>query len=258
MRESVDYLARVRRRVARVAGESHRHRAGRFSTGHETFDVAFMGGLARGRVHEIFASDIADASSAAGFSAMLALRARTGEEPLLWLRTDSAERQGGGLYAPGLVDLGSDPNAMIVAQAPDEIALLRGAADAARCAGLSAVVVECWGRCPALDLTSSRRLALAAERSGAVVLLFRAGAEPVASAAETRWSVRSAGSSGLEANAPGPPAFEVELLRRRAGPAGMRWRMEWDRDRQAFREPPLSGDLVSLPFRGPAAASAAA
>ena len=230
----------------------------RFSTGHEGFDAAFGGGLARGRVHELFALEADDAASAAGFAAMLALRAGRQGAPVLWLRTDDAARRGGRLYAPGLAELGSDPDALIVGQAPDPVALLRGAADAARCGGLPALIVECWGKCPALDLTASRRLALAAEGTGTTVIMLRADAEPVPSAAETRWSVRAAGSNGLEADAPRLPLFEIELLRRRAGPAGSRWRMEWDRDRCEFREPALPGDLVPLPSRRPASTSVAA
>jgi protein ImuA len=253
MRESVDHLARVRRYVAGVAKVTCVRENERFSTGHEGFDSVFDGGLARGRVHELFALQGDDAASAAGFAAMLALRAGRLEAPLLWLRTDEAERRGGRLYAPGLAELGGDPDALIIGQAPDPVALLRAAADAARCSGLPALIVECWGKCPALDLTASRRLVLAAERSGTTIIMLRADAEPVPSSVETRWAVSAAGSNELEADAPGPPLFEIELLRRRAGPAGSRWRMEWDRDRCAFREPALPGDLVSLPSRGPAA-----
>ena len=217
----------------------------------------FEGGLARARLHELFALEAGDSAAAAGFAAMLSIRAGKQDAPLLWLRCGNAEARGGTVYAPGLSELGSDPDRLVVALAPDPVALLRGAADAARCAGLPALIVECWGKFPALDLTASRRLALAAERSGTTLLMLRADARPVPSAAETRWAVRAAPSDG-EAGAPGRPSFEIELLRRRAGPAGMRWRMEWNRDEQVFRDPALSGDLVSSPSSGQAAASAAA
>jgi protein ImuA len=258
MRESVDPLARMRRYVAGIARVACVRENERFSTGHEEFDAAFDGGLARGRVHELFALDGDDAASTVGFAAMLALRAGRQGSPLLWFRTDEAARRGGRLYGPGLAELGGDPDTLIIAMAPDSVALLRGAADAARCAGLPALIVECWGKCPAIDLTASRRLGLAAERSGTTVIMLRADAEPVPSAAETRWAVSAAGSKGLDADAPGPPLFELELLRRRAGPAGMRWLMEWDRDRCEFREPALPGDLVPLPSREPASTAAAA
>lgn len=253
MRESVDHLAMLRRNLASIAGGGRLFGDGRFATGHEALDAALNGGLARGRVHELFAAKPDDAASAAGFAAMLALQAASGG-PILWLKSDEAERRGGRLHAPGLAELGGDPDALVLGIAPDPKALLRGAADAARCAGLKALIVEYWGKCPALDLTASRRLALAAEQSGATLLMLRLEAEPVPSAADTRWAVSAAPSRALEANAPGPPQIEIELLRRRAGPSGMRWRLEWDRDRLAFREPALPGAVVPLPSRRPAAA----
>lgn len=254
MRESIDHLSRAKRYIAGIAREEPSYHTGRFATGHEGLDALLEGGFARARVHELFALDAEDCASAAGFAAMLAIRASKNSTPLLWLRSDDARRRSGEIYAPGLADLGTDPNRLVLAMAPDEVALLRGAADAARCSGLSVLVVECWGKCPALDLTASRRLSLAAERSGTTVIMLRADALPSPSAAETRWAVRAAGSD----DETGFPVFEIELLRRRSGPSGMRWHMEWNRDQSVFRDPALFGDLVPRPSRGSTAASAAA
>jgi len=254
MRESVDHLAMLRRNLASITGGGRLSRDKRIATGLETLDAALGGGLARGRVHELFAAEGDNGASAAGFAAMLTLRTIGGQAPIFWLRTDEAERRGGTLHAPGLAELGGDPDALVLGIAPDTKALLRSAADAARCTGLRALVVECWGKCPALDLTASRRLALAAEQSGVTLFLLRLEAEPNPSAADTRWAVSAAPSQMLEANAPGPPMFEIQLLRRRAGPSGMRWRLEWDRDRLSFRDPALPGAVVSLPARRPASA----
>src|SRR3546814_8385202 len=113
--------------------------------------------------------------------------------------------------------------------------------------------LECWGHPRVVDLTGTQRWTLAAEKSGVTILLLRMDAEPMPSAADTRGQVRAAPSQALEANAPGHAALEIELLRRRAGPAGMRWRVEWNRDECIFREPALSGAVVSLPFGRPAA-----
>jgi protein ImuA len=253
MRESVDHLAMLRRQLAWITGGGRSFGAERFATGHEDLDTALDGGFARGRVHELFAAETDDSACATGFAAMLAIRAGSGG-PILWLKTDEAERRGGGFHAPGLAELGGDPNALVLGFAPDAKVLLKSASDAARCAGLGALIIECWGKCPALDLTASRRLALAAEQSGMTLLLLRLEAEPGPSAADTRWAVSAAPSRVLEANAPGPPQFEIELLRRRAGPSGMRWRLEWDRDRLAFNEPALPGAVVPLPSRRPASA----
>ena len=255
MRESVEHLAMLRRELALVAGGERLSAEERIATGHDALDATLGGGLASGRVHELFAAEADDGPCAAGFAAMLALRAAGRESPILWLRNDEAERLGGRLHAPGLVELGGDPDRLLLGQAPDAKALLRSAADAARCPGLRALIVECRGKCPALDLTASRRLALAAEQSGVTLFLLRLEAEPVPSAADTRWAVGSAPSRELEADAPGPPMFEIELLRRRSGPAGMRWQLEWNRDRLIFREPALSGAMVPLPSRRPASAN---
>jgi len=87
-----------------------------------------------------------------------------------------------GSVMSGLVELGGDANAMVLGLAPDAKVLLKGAADAARCAGLGALVVECWGKCPSLDLTASPRLSLAAEQSGVTLLMLRLEAERMADA----------------------------------------------------------------------------
>jgi protein ImuA len=254
MRESVDHLAMLRRNLASIAGGGRLSADKRVATGHPALDAALDGGFARGRVHELFATDAEDGPSASACAAMLALRTVGRRAPIFWLRTDEAERRGGVVHAPGLIELGGDPDSLVLGQAPDTKALLKVAADAARCPGLGALIVEIHGECPALDLTASRRLALAVEQSGVTLLMLRLGAEPMPSAADTRWAVSAAPSGALEANAPGAPTFEIELLRRRSGPAGMRWRLEWNRDRLVFIEPALSGAVVPLPSRRPAAA----
>lgn len=252
MGESAFKLTALRRRISGIELRQAEMPVP-FSTGHKALDAALGGGLAQGRVHELFAASVDDAASATGFAAMLALRALQPGKVLLWLRTDIAERRGGSFHAPGYVELGGDPDALLLALAPDDVTMLRCAADAARCAGLGVVVTECWGTPRALDLTASRRLALAAEKSGVTLLLLRMDAQASPSAAETRWQVMAAPSQRLEANAPGPAVLEIELLRRRAGPAGMRWRVEWDRDERSFREAALPGAVVPLSLGRPAA-----
>lgn len=205
-------------------------------------------GLAQAQLHEIYALEGEDGASAAGFGLALALAA--GAVPLLWLRTEAGERAQGRLHASGLADLGLAADSVLLVVVADESALLRAAADAARCGGLGMVLVESIGPMPGLDLTATRRLMLAAEASGVTLLSLRIGAEPVASAAATRWSVTAVPSTaldqGLGEGAPGLPAFDVECVRRRGGPAGQRWRVEWDRDAKSFRDAPLSGAGLSV------------
>ena len=251
MAESMDRLSALRRQIARIERPRAVAAADIATTGHDAIDAALGGGLARGRLHEVFAVDPADASNAAGFAAMLALRLGG---PMVWLRAEAAEALGGRLHAPGLSEIGVDPATMIMGVLPDPLSVLRAAADVVRCTEIGVAVIELWRMPRALDLTASRRLAMATEASGVTALLLRAEAEPAPSAAHTRWAVRSAASAPLEANAPGHPAMEVELLRQRGRPAGGRWLVEWDRDQAIFREqccegPALPGAVVPLPVR---------
>lgn len=202
------------------------------------------GGLARGHLHDIYAAQAGDAAAATGFAVAVALAART--VPILWIRTEAVERSAGRLHAAGLIELGLPPAALVLAVVPDAATLLRVAADAARCPGLGAVVAESWGRMPGLDLTATRRLVLAAEASRALVLSLRIDAEPCASAAASRWSVAACPSTALAAEAPGRAAFAVECLRRRGGPAGARWRVEWNRETRCFDPAALSGAGLSV------------
>lgn len=235
MAESSLALARLRHSLEQLEPRRARLSGHVAPLGHAGVDAALGGGLPGGRLHEIFAS-AEDAGSGAGIAALLGLRAGAGR-PLLWLRMETAQRRAGRLHMAGLGDLGLDPAAMLLVLVPDEAALLHAAAESARCAGLGALLIEGWGQMRRLDLTASRRLMLAAEGSGVTVLLLRIAADPAPSAADTRWRVAAAPSTALEADAPGAPAFELELMRRRAGPPAGPWRLEWDRDRLCFRDP---------------------
>ncbi len=217
-------------------------------------------GLPAGQLHEIHAEEAADEAAAIGFAVATALAAEA--LPLLWIRTRGTGRP----LAGGLAEIGLPPDALLLVLAADSDALLRAAADAARCRGLGTVLIETRGRMPGLDLTATRRLVLAAEQARTTVLSVRLAAEPVPSAAATRWSVAAAGSTPLPANAPGRPAFLIECLRRRGGPAGARRLLEWNRDTRCFvppdaspatgaetRAPPLSG--AGLPLAADRAAA---
>jgi protein ImuA len=251
-------IAALRRRLSvleRGAGPSAH---GVASLGHDAIDEKLNGGLTRGALHEVFAAS-ADAASATGFALALALRV-AGEHPILWVRQDFSGVETGGLYAPGLFEMGLAPDRLILVRAHDGPDVLRAAEEAARCAPLGAVVIEPWGEPRSLDLTATRRLALAAETSGVPLIMLRLAASPAPSAATTRWQVRAAPSSPLLANAPGHPAFAVTLARRKAGAGEKNWIVEWDRDRREFRHPgaapaaaigtPLSGGVVSVPVDG--------
>lgn len=233
------------------------HEPRRWASGVATLDAALAGGLAYGHVHEVYAAQPEDAPSAAALALALATAMTAAERnrngPVMWLRSTRAVRHGGIVQASGWTELGGTPDRALLAVVPDAIALLRASVDALRCAALGAVIVEHWGTMRELDLTASRRLMLAARQSGVPLFVVRADADPVPSAALTRWEVAAAPSRALPGNAPGFPTFDITLLRQRSGPSGLDWRLEWDRDRTEFREAALSGLVVPVPVRGPAA-----
>ena len=256
MSESRTLLAALKSRIGAIEGPKPADST-LFALGAGPLDAQLGGGLPRGRLHELFAAEAGDRAALAGAGLMLAMRVgggRAGVGPVLWLRQDGGVRAGGALYGPGLADLGFDPARLIEIVAPDETTLLRAAGDAVRCRHVAAVLIEPWKTARGFDLTVSRRLAIAAEKSGVTVLLLRFDAEPMPSAAFSRWQVRSIASAGLEAGAPGHPMIEILLLRHRGGLAGLRACLEWNRDEHVFREATLSGAVLPLAAGRPAGA----
>ncbi len=215
-------------------------------TGHADIDAATGGGVMRGRLHEIFAASVEDSGSAGGFAAMLGVRLASPGSTIFWLRESAAETRGGCLHAPGLAELGLDPGRVVLGVMDDALGLLRVAAEVVRCPDVDVAVIELWRMPRALDLTASRRLAVAAEGSGVTALMLRADAEPMPSAAHSRWSVAAAPAVPLEAQAPGYPTLAVNLLRQRGGSADRGWQVEWDRDQGFFRKPAFPGAVVPL------------
>jgi protein ImuA len=98
-----------------------------------------------------------------------------------------------------------------------------------RCRDFAFVIGELAGNPRALDLTSSRRLSLAAEKYGVPLMLVRLDAERDLSSARMRWQMRSAPSPTPEWNpfAPGAPAWRAELFRVR-GHAPGKWILRRD------------------------------
>lgn len=225
----------------------------RLGFGDPAIDARLGGGLAMGALHEFYAPHAADAAAVAGFALLLGVRCdRPG--PLVWLCEDKSRLEGR-LYGQGLVDMGLDPDRLYLVQAPDTLALLRAAAEVVACAAVAMVVIEPWGRVPALDLNATRRLGLMLARSGVPALLLRSG-DAVPSAAQSRWQVGAAPSTALPADAPGHPAFDIRLLRHRGGITGFETRLEWNRDKRAFGVPVATGHGgAALPGAAPAVAA---
>jgi protein ImuA len=145
-------------------------------------------------------------------------------KPVLWVQERMAILETGRVHPPGL------PEQNIVhVEARDARSALWAMEEGLRCAALGAVIGELWGDPRALDFTATRRLAVAAERSGVAAFLIRLGGHANLSGARMRWRVASAPSLAhpFDPRAPGAPAWDAELFRARGAPPG-RWTVACD------------------------------
>jgi len=266
-----------------VLEEAHGQRVG---LGHAQADACLKGGILKGALHEVFPAAGGDEAAASGFAVALAGRVAA-RKRLLWCGTDFAVLEHGEISATGLLELGLDPDRLLLLRVPDAISVLRAGLDALSCAALGAVIIEIPGTPKILDLSASRRLVLAAAQSGVTAVLLRLDAEAEASAAETRWVVRAARSQAFTFPPPraevarragggqraltaplrlatlatspargggkdwGHPRFDAELVRHRHGRTGQ-WVMEWNCDDRLFRAAD-SGAVVAAASDRPAA-----
>ena len=177
------------------------------------------GGLARGALHEILGvgGDEEDGALAAAFIArILGQLMATGDDLVLWClpRPD--------LYGPGLATHGLDPGRVVLVRASRDAEILWAMEEGLRAPGIVAVV----GEVGTLPTVASRRLQLAAERSGATAFLLRRWREgnqaarerALPNAAMTRWRIVALPSRPMQGEpGVGYPQWRVELLRCRGG-----------------------------------------
>lgn len=264
--ETATSIHALRQAVATFQPSIHPRSEAPIAFGAKRVDDVLKGGLARGALHEIVPAGSSSVPAAIGLVAGLCRRigsageGKIGESrqrgrqvDILWLRQRHSETESGKLYPCGLREIGFDPETLILVRLSDVTSLLMAAMEAAGCHGLGMLVIEFSGDPAVLDLTATRKLALLAEKSGVSIFCLRAMPQRGSSSAMTRWQVAPAPSRALQANAPGQPAFNLKLLRHRMGPAGLAWRLEWNRDEKRFEEAPLSGAVVSLPAHRPVA-----
>jgi protein ImuA len=206
---SSDLLLTLRERMRRIERPAAAY--GVSSLGIAAIDRALpQGGLARGALHEIQGTDgdEEDGALAAAFAAGIVGRLDA-EGTVLWClpRAD--------LYGPGLAACGLDPGRLVLVRAARDAEILWAMEEGLRAPGIAAVV----GEVGALPPVTSRRLQLAAERSGITAFLLR------------RW--RTAGEAARERNLPNAAATRWRISVRPSVPAGgvpgvgePRWRLE--------------------------------
>jgi protein ImuA len=206
-------LADLRDRIALVEGTVVR-KAGCLPFGVPEIDAVLPGGgLAHGALHEFAGGGggTVDGAAAALFVAGIAART-TGK--IVWCLTRPD------LFFPALAQAGLHPNRVVFVEADKEEDVLASMEEGLSYGGLGAVV----GELVRLPMTASRRLQLAAEKTGTMGLAVRRWrrqteandfGQPTAS--KTRWRVSVQPSVDLPVPGIGRPRWLLELMRVQAG-----------------------------------------
>lgn len=205
-------------------------------------------GLLCSALHETLPATYGDTPAALGFSvalATLALEARRGPAVLVGARR--CFRDFGSPYGHGLHRLGLNVGRLIVVETPSDKDTLWAMEESLRAQTSLAMVI---GAVAAdIDLTTSRRLTLAAAASGTPSLLMRGSAAEGTSAAVTRWRLAAAPAARDRFGAIGFPRWSVALERCRHGRPG-RWLLEWNHVAHRFHLAEELADRAPVPGAG--------
>lgn len=168
-------------------------------------------------VHEFFSHTEEEAAAANGFlSALLSSLLQKGGAAF-WI--GGVQR----IFPPALLSFGIRPEQIFFAHLKNAKDLSWGVEEVLQCNSLSAVVCEMRE----LSFTASRRFQLLIEKSGVPLFVLRRRPANLATAAVTRWHIRSVSSTTDEyLPGVGHPRWEVALLKVRNGQPG-KWVVEW-------------------------------
>lgn len=170
------------------------------------------GGLALGAVHEVAGGDnIQHAAAATLFVAGILARI---DGPVIWCLRQRD------LFAPALEQTGLSTDRVFISEAPSDKALLSCMEDSLQHGSACAVV----GEVNKFSMEASRKLQLAAGRTGTLAIVLRRFWRPVDAenfnqdtVARTRWRISAAASPPLRVRGVGRARWSVELSRCRGG-----------------------------------------
>jgi len=199
--------------------------------------------LACGALNELVAAH-GDRPAAFGFLftlTALGLKARAG--PAVFVAARRALAEFGAPYGHGLAQLGLEVGRLILIETKTDKDALWALEETLRSQAVATVAGVIEG---GLDLTSSRRLNLAAAPQRTPLVLLR-GAKARASAAATRWRIAAAPAARDRFGAFAHWRWQVTLERCRNGRPGQ-WLIEWNHVTHRFRlvegladRPPVAG-----------------
>ncbi|WP_313664350.1 ImuA family protein [Shinella sp.] len=206
-------IEELRERISRIEGVSAR-KAESLPFGIAEIDTRLPGGgLAFGALHEFAGGGAGTVDGAAAALMVAGIAART-KGKILWCMSRPD------LFAPAVSQAGLHPDRIIWVEADREEDVLASFEEGLSFGGFGAVV----GEIVRLPMMISRRLQLAAEKSGTMGLALRRWrrqteandyGQPTASV--TRWRISHLPSEDLPVAGVGRPRWLAELMRSRAG-----------------------------------------
>lgn len=243
-----DALAALRRGLGEEAGGPP---AGTLPMGIAHLDAGLPGGgLALGRPHEIAPEAEGDEAAALGFTLALVAShlARVEGEALLVIGKGHPTP-----YGHGLAGLGLDPGRLLLLEVDTDQDAYRAVEEALRAEGLRAGGLRAVAGLvdAGLPLKQSRRLHLAGEAAGRLLLILRPPHAEAANMAATRWRIGAGAALRDRFGCIERPCWRARLDRCRNGRTGD-WLLEWDHAAHRFG---LAGAVAAHP---PAARSRSA
>lgn len=197
-------------------------------------DSLLRGGLGLGEIHELAPAMPRDLGAAAGFGLGLAILA-AGARKIVWVQQDYAALEAGTLSGEGCALFGLDPRQLVSIRTASAKDTLFAMEEALKTKGVGAVAGEVAEEGKTADLTATRRLSLAAEKGGALALLFRHRLNPEPSAAATRWRIAATPGAPDRFGGLGRTALAISLIKNRRGSCGD-WVVQWDHHERRFAE----------------------
>jgi len=169
-------------------------------------------------VHEFISPTVTDAAATTGFITGLVSHLMNKGGMCIWVRTQPV------LFPPGLKVFGIEPDRIIFIDLNNEKDVLWTIEEALKCESLTAVIAEL----KEINLTESRRLQLAVEKSRVTGFLHRRSPQKIENiACVSRWQISPLASS-IRRGIPGVgyPSWNVDLQKVRNGKPG-RWQIQW-------------------------------
>jgi hypothetical protein len=205
--------------------------------------LGFAVRLAVRRMHGLAAEQAKNGSLADNMRGRAHCRDTSPTEPpveaaVVWCQPLAMAHEIGHLHGAGLTALGVDLAGVILVETSRAGDVLFAMEEALR-SGAAGLVVGMLGE---VDLTSARRLSLAAQESRTPCVLLTHGASATTAATWSRWRIglRSSPFDPLDPRAPGGYAADVSIERCRANPSfshTLPFALEWCDEAHRFRVP---------------------